>query len=1269
MGKDIPPSIQSQNSPSTASTSKITKASKKGKVVKKKGKSNPILSSNLNDTKSTAIPTRALAAENAPLRNAIISTYPELDQKLSLVERSKLNAHNRLNKLKSSNKKKLFVPAKGSHSFSKLSNNGRKFSNIHISNNRQAASSKSSFCDLNWRDPMSLFESFLFFGTQNPRKKWSFKSEDKDPSFSVPWIDPELIATSPSSDSFSPEDELEYIPFENSSDIINENIDQHINNPELNSNRNVEEFAEVSPQIITNITPIDKESLENKNNEILTINEPIQHADPSSSLNLLEPQITNNKFGAIINENAVESLTDSKEVFPDSFPSPAQNYHNVLIADQCTPNSDNLPFKDNIYNDESIASPILHKEISPLVKPSTSDNILISGIPNTVIKSENDAIISFPESGIADKAIVESAESPVDASLEIPNEFSNTHQNHALPPNHDDVHINNQNYNYECLPSPKIIHEAFTNELNNDPNSTENDEYMEFNNPQKDLEANLQLISNQNLSLDNMDYLLSNKSQTSKNPENSLIFTKSNSSLNFKNIPLSIFNNDSHNQTNSTNSQDNIAHIWPTKNMYDVSHNGTLSSIFKRPSDKNPLYHKMNSDSLDYTTTGVQSSSKKVKVESFDSFSSCLSAIGLKSNRRLGRSVSLLQDPEKLKKLNIRNSTPLGNAPYFGVGYRGDSSPFQKLNINYHSSNMNGLAPESKSSPKISKSKIASEIDSTIDNNSQIDQNLDDSKSKQPASVTAKVLLNIIKSTDVDSINSPSTSKSNTRLSDTTSEHQLNPPSELNVSKNSHENSGPETITFNKLKGTQFQFIKKQNKTPRKSLQPELLSSIDKSTDSVTSLQNRSMDILFQTAPEEVKSRVNLSTIKSQKDEIPNESASNHNYSLIDSNNLKINSNTEIVPDMHQLKSHLNNNKKFMITRSRRQNGYSMFSTSDNTHDLGLPFQSSFQIRKKKTLNIDIDMDMGMGMDIDTNSPKASEGTITQPNAPNTSSNQKVNTIMLESTNVPETSTNLTSNISSNITNNLFNANSPITSYPISQPLESKSLFKPVSVDAPVSIDVHSKPQKNGNESSSLINTNINQNIFSIPKSEKQDLFASFKAQKDRNLDSNTSNLLGNDTSIHSNRLSSFSSSEANQEKKISSFGKLDLDNQSTDRTFVFNKPKFANVDASGSSLSNLPVSNSARFSHIIKELSPNSISEGSDNLPSFKFIYPNSSKSSDQNENKKTSYNNFKFSVSENLNKNSLTNKFSNVPEFNEIYSLILNLNQDDLPQYKFNR
>ncbi|OMJ16145.1 hypothetical protein AYI70_g6790 [Smittium culicis] len=1268
MGKDIPPSIETQKTPSSASTPKVTKASKTGKVVKKKGKSKPFLSSTLNDTESSAIPTRGLLAENAPLRNAIISTYPELDQKLSLVEKSKLNAHNRLNKLKSSNKKKLFKPAKGPHSFSKLSNNGRKFSNIHIPNKNPAASSKSSFFDLNWRDPMSLFESFLFFGTQNPRKKWMFKSEDKDSSFSVPWIDPELIEICPSSESISPEDEIEYIPFEDSLNIINDDIDQHFNNSEQNSNHNAEDFSEAPPQNITNITPINEESIENVNNEVLPIEESIQPSAPSSSLNLLEPIITNTNFDTTINKSSIESSSDSKAILSDPFPSPAQSDQKVLTDDQCTPNPDNIEFKDNkSYNDESITSPILQKVISPLVKPSTSDDILITDTTTSASNSENDAPISFPKGGSVDKTIVESTENSADASLEIPNEFSDTHKNHSLSPNHDDTHTNNQDYNYEIPTSHKTNHEAFANELVNDPNSAENDEYMEFNNPQKDLEDNLQLISNQNLSLDNMDYLLSNKSQTSKNHENSLIFSNRNSSLNFKNIPLSIFNNESHNQTSSSNSQDNIAHIWPTKNMYDVSHNGTLSSIFKRPSDKPPHFHKMNSDNLDYTTTSVQNSSKKMKVESFDSFSSCLSAIGLKSNRRLGRSVSLMQGTEKLKKLNIRNSNPPGHAPYFGVGYRGESSPFQKLNINYHFSNTSGLAHEPKSSPKISTSKIAPELGSTIEKNSQIDQSLENSKSKQPASVTAKVLLNIIKSSDSDSINSPMTSRLNDRLSDNTNEHQLNPSNELINSKNSHEFNGSESITFNKLKGPQFQFIKKQNKSPRKSLQPELLSSIDKSTDSTPSLQNRSMDILFQTAPEEVKSRVNLSTIIRQPDEIPNDSTNNYKRMHIDSDNLQIKNNTEIVPNVQQLKSHLNNNKKFMVTRSRRQNGYSMFSTNDNTQDLRLPFQSSFQIRKKKALNVEMDM----GMDIDVNSPKVSERAITLSNAPSTSLNQKsnFNTKILDSTKVPETSTIQPNQISTKITNSLFNANSPITSFPISQSLESSSLFKPVSVDAPVTIDIHPKLEKNSNESSSLINANANQNIFSIPKYEKQDLVTSFNAEKGGNLDSNSSNLLGNDISIRSTHPSTLSSSEAHQKNNNFSFGKPALDNQSTDGTFVFNKPKYANIGVSGSSMDNLPVSNSARFSHVIKEMLPKSVNEGVDNLPSFKFIYPNSSKSSELNKNNKASYNNFTFSVSENLSKNSLTNKFSHVPEFNEIYSLILNLNQDDLPQYKFNR
>ncbi|PVU87171.1 hypothetical protein BB559_006168 [Furculomyces boomerangus] len=163
------------------------------------------------------------------------------------------------------------------------------------------------------------------------------------------------------------------------------------------------------------------------------------------------------------------------------------------------------------------------------------------------------------------------------------------------------------------------------------------------------LESSLNNIQQYQLNFAENDTLESDKTETSRGISSSVIrVSGQNASINT--IPLALAGRSKSQfqiKDKAQASINNKLELWPTKDMYDLSHNGVLSSIFQRPSDS----------TLGSSDT---SNSKKIKLDDFASFSTCLSALKKKKKRPLSKKISLHGDKEP----------SLSNANYYyGVGY------------------------------------------------------------------------------------------------------------------------------------------------------------------------------------------------------------------------------------------------------------------------------------------------------------------------------------------------------------------------------------------------------------------------------------------------------------------------------------------------------------------------------------------------------------------------------------------------------------------------
>ncbi|PVU88553.1 hypothetical protein BB561_005784 [Smittium simulii] len=156
--------------------------------------------------------------------------------------------------------------------------------------------------------------------------------------------------------------------------------------------------------------------------------------------------------------------------------------------------------------------------------------------------------------------------------------------------------------------------------------------------------------------------------------------------------------------------------IWPTKDMYEVSQNGVLTSIFKRPSDKLA--------ELQNQSEGSKLSQKKLKIDDYNSFSNCLTALSKK--KRSDKDVSS----------NIsRRARLLNSRPYLGIGYGDDCTIYEDIKLPYSSTHsVNDV------SKKINNDSSVNEKDKTKTSK----KSTTTPKSSKRKSVTAKVLMNII---------------------------------------------------------------------------------------------------------------------------------------------------------------------------------------------------------------------------------------------------------------------------------------------------------------------------------------------------------------------------------------------------------------------------------------------------------------------------------------------------------------------------------------------
>ncbi|OLY81348.1 hypothetical protein AYI68_g4547 [Smittium mucronatum] len=1235
-----------------------------GKISKKKKGTISNLSSASSVPTSNDRSTSKSNRKNMTLKNAVLSSYPELESNLTPAERTKNTASKTFNKRMKSLKSSRIREKNKMNSARSNSADQSKFTDS--SNSSGNFKSGQGLFDWNWKQPLNFFGNILLSGLPISNKNWLYKSENQDSSFSVPWKDSHLldhhiskVIASP----LAPENEEHLSEIEpNSSVQVSE---EHICKDKIINLSQIQENSETS---VTKITQTEIDNSHSTQNDLL-----------QNEIKLEENPIKNDQITQPVVENLILPLQED---------SPLKKIDRHLSPTHIKTTSSNQITGEESQNNNSyiLEKDIVQKpELSPIIeeKMESNDNEI------DIIFTEYD----FPTDQNSDEKASNSA------SVKTPTENSNPNllnhpdfqddsenskpilivnhqvQNEIISDSLDSKKENNYSDNTEALilepQSKNILHnDDFCDLENKEDSSPENhynlDDHInpENHDPQESFLANLQLITNHNYNLENLDYLAQSNDPQAENSLHST-HTSEKHNFNYKNIPLSTFNYDDSHQSDTT--LDLITNknspVWPTRNMYDMSNSGVLSSIFKRPSDKkNPLFSNKN---VDFTSTSTLSgSSKKIKIENFDSFSSCLSAIGSRSSKLSKRNGSVLIGSERLATRRLKGKKPKFQTPrpYFGIGYGGESSPFQKLNIK--SPFLFESAPQAEDETYTKTPSSTAQPQSPKNSSGEVsigNQSPNSSTKKKPKeSVTAKVLLSIIKEKDnqseINGFDSPSKKKRSYNIDTDTDKDSNNEQKDLPDSENGYNsdniNSFPQTLSAHS-KGPLFQLSRKRQNSPRISLQSDLLSQSNNDSNSEKSSFNSSMSTLLETAPEEVKIKNKSILSQSVKSRATMEISNFETRDSILGDHSDVISTKEKTDEGSLAsKSLFNGNKKILLARSRRKNGYSMFSSDITTQTFGLPFQSKMQIKKKKSNNShsfeslpykDVDMSKdpstSLAMDLDRpqdlNSNKITE--FESKSASSIFNNQishthsSLDTSIIQDQNLPSESLQKTKQLGA-IADNSIVSRLGQPSLGLSDPAKKNlgNISKEISSHPGLKL----KPDEVINNSEGNNQTSCKTNLFSL---NKKDSSATYAQPKPRD---------------------TFNHKITNPHKLPSSEFKFIINSSHFPPTSILHKVKNSNkfeFESSG-------------FSKPIKEMYPFVKNIKVRDLPPFNFVKPKNSKIFSQN-NQIFTFQKPQTSSSGKFGQMSKSLLANNKSEFSQIRSLVLNLKDSELPQYNFKK